>query len=59
MAELQKIKPKDPVQFRFADGKTKTVHSALAAKLAAMGKGELATEKKAVKSEEKTETKIK
>lgn len=44
MSELKKIKAKDPVQFKFSDGKVRTIHSALAEKMVKLGKGELATD---------------
>lgn len=55
MSELRKIKAKDPVQFKFADGKIRTVHAVLAEKMAKMGKGEIVKEK--APAEPKTEKK--
>jgi hypothetical protein len=55
MSGLRKIKAKDPVDFKFSDGKIRSVHAVLAEKLVKMGKGEIVGAE--AKAEKKAEVK--
>ncbi|MFZ4754295.1 MAG: hypothetical protein ACOYLG_13210 [Chitinophagaceae bacterium] len=57
MSELRKIKAKDPVDFKFSDGKIRSVHAVLAEKLVKMGKGEIVGGEAKAKAEKKAEVK--